>query len=142
MFKRALLSNDKKFLWPMTWFFQAIRMSGATLFPGHEQIEWGFPDVPLCEPNIIFEEMGQSFWSARQPNGFSDFRADWVSTEHFDRRIRFAELIWRAGEPTISTQGIIDNYGFSEATKRLVDSVEDEKSKFILLLCCPEFMEV
>lgn len=141
--KRAVLSDGKKFLWPMTWFFQALRMSGATVFRGHEESEFGFAgDPPLREPHIIFEEMGQNFWSNRQPNGFSDFREDWVSTEHFDRRIRFAELIWRAGKPTISIPQIIENYGFSDATKRLIDSAENDKDKFILLLCCPEFLEV
>lgn len=141
--KRAVASQGKKFLWPLTWFFQALRASDATVFRGYEQIEYGFAGPPpLREPKIIFEEMGQSFWSARQPNGFSDYRADWVSTEHFDRRIRFADLIWKAGEPTVSAEQIIENNGFGDTTKRLIDSAKNEREKLILLLCSAEFMEV
>ncbi len=32
--KRAIASDEAKFIWPMTWLFQVIRLSEATFFKG------------------------------------------------------------------------------------------------------------
>ena len=43
----------------------------------------------------VFEELGQSFWSLRQPDGYSNDKAEWMSAEMFERRVRFADAIYK-----------------------------------------------
>ena len=67
--ERAISSKAPKFQWPMTWLFQVVRLSDASFFKGWDQIEKY--DQGLMEVRKIFEELGQSFWHTRQPNGYS-----------------------------------------------------------------------
>ena len=67
--ERAISSKESKLQWPMTWLFQVIRLSDATFFKGWNQID--VYDEKLMETREIYEELGQSFWHTRQPNGYS-----------------------------------------------------------------------
>ena len=89
----------------------------------------------------LMEELGNSFWSERQPNGFSDRRADWISTEHLDRRIRVANVVFNYAKPQLSAEEIIERNGFGEATRALVAQARIPEEKFMLLACSPEMME-
>ena len=86
--ERAISSTAPKFQWPMTWLFQVVRLSDASFFKGWDQIEKY--DQGLMEVRKIFEELGQSFWHTRQPNGYSSAKSEWLSGEMFERRIRFS----------------------------------------------------
>ncbi len=88
----------------------------------------------------IFEELGQSFWSTRQPNGYSNKKEEWLSGEMFERRIRFADAIYRAGNPKVSSEEIMNRIGANMSTRKLVDSASSGKDKFISLMCSPELM--
>jgi uncharacterized protein (DUF1800 family) len=136
----AILSKEAKFQWPMTWIFQVIRLSGATYIHGWDQI-YNWYDDAIMGNNEIFEELGQSFWVSRQPNGYSSKKEEWLSGEMFERRVRFASAIFRGGDTKHSTEKIMDRIGASNSTRKLVNSVGSSKeNRFIALMCSPELM--
>ena len=138
-------TNVKKFLWPTTWMFQCVRLSGAK-FISDKNRNNGFGEIqnnglPKYEPLGILDEIGHNFWSSRQPDGYSEKKQDWVSTEHFDRRIRIASRIYGAN-PSMSGEEIAEIYGFSDRTKMSISTAKTSEDKFIVALCSPELMEV
>ena len=137
----AANSSGRKFLPPAHWLHQLLRMSGAHLFAGYEEIG-DEPDTLRREPWMIYPELGHDFWSRRQPDGFSDRKADWVSNEHLDRRYRYADVIFRHCNPSLTADEMIDKYDFTESTRKLVQQVKSPHTRFILFACSPEFMEV
>jgi uncharacterized protein (DUF1800 family) len=131
--ERAIMSKDPKFQWPITWLFQVIRLSEASYIPG-----WA---GDLWENSSIFEELGQSFFNNRQPNGYSSNKDEWFSGEMFERRIRFSDAIYKKGGPKFLSADIMDRIGASDVTRRLVMSAgNSQKTKFITLMCSPEIM--
>ena len=136
--ERAISSKESKLQWPMTWLFQVIRLSDATFFKGWNQIE--VYDEKLMETREIYEELGQSFWHTRQPNGYSSAKSEWLSGEMFERRIRFADAIYSAGKPSFNAQQIMSRIGANKTTRDLVNSVAGRKEQFIALMCSPELM--
>jgi len=137
--KLAINAPDAKFLWPMTWLFQVVRLSGATYFKGWENTH--NYNNKLMHTKKVFEELGQSFWSLRQPDGYSNDKAEWLSAEMFERRVRFAEAIYVNGGTRRSANKIMDRIGAAEQTRALVASVgPSPKDQFITLMCSPELM--
>ena len=135
----AIASTETRFLWPMTWLFQVVRLSGATFFQGWEQRHQYSND--LMRTRKVFKELGQSFWSARQPNGYADDPAEWMSAEMFERRLRFAHAIFEKGLVRRSTDKIMHRIGASPATRQLVASVGmSPRDQFVALMCSPELM--
>ena len=152
--ERAIDTKSPKFQWPMNWLFQVIRLSDATYIHGWDEIAGscnhcngnpkndGSRKYPFMQNKEIFLELGQSFWHSRQPNGFSNNKESWISGEMFDRRIKFAEAIFNAGNPQFGANQIMDRIGAHQSTRKLVNSVGDtnEKNRFIALMCSPELM--
>ena len=139
VFALAIEAPEAKFMWPMTWLFQVVRLSGATYFKGWETIN--DYDDDLMSTKRVFKELGQSFWSLRQPNGYSDNKAEWMSSEMFERRIRFAQSIHKNGKPRQSVGQIMDRIGAAQQTRALVASAgTSPEDQFITLMCSPELM--
>ena len=136
--ERAILSKEPKFQWPMIWLFQALRLSNATFIHGWNEL-WTYDDM-LMDNQDIFKELGQGFWHTRQPNGYSSDKNEWLSGEMFERRIRFADAIYKAGKPKVLSTAIMDRFGASMSTRKLVTSAGNERNKFIALMCSPELM--
>ena len=137
--KLAMTATEPKFMWPMTWLFQVVRLSGATYFKGWNEI-YEYQDN-LMDSKEVLEELGQSFWSSRQPNGYSSDKAEWLSAEMFERRIRFADAIYQNGRTRRSVNKIMDRIGATQQTRALVASVgSSPKDQFIALMCSPELM--
>ena len=135
-------SNLRKFLPPNLWIFQLARMSGAKLFVGASEPEEQHGKFHFHGARTIFSELANDYWAPRQPNGFSDLKADWVSNEHFDRRVRYAEFIAEQCSPVLQANEMVKKYGFSDSTASLVSQGKSRVEQFILLACSPEFMEV
>ena len=137
--ERAIDSKEPKFQWPMNWLFQVIRLTDARYFKG-----WSEVDTYLnrtMETRRIFEELGQSFWVTRQPNGYSSKKEDWMSGEMFERRIRFSESIYNSGARIIDPVVIMDRIGANKETRRLLTSLGmSRRNQFIALMCSPELM--
>ena len=92
--ERAFVAQTPKMQWPLTWLFTVLRTSGADLIGGWDDL-YRERRVSAGEARCgkLYREIGQDFWSRRQPNGFSLEAVDWISTEHFDRRLRLAFMI-------------------------------------------------
>jgi uncharacterized protein (DUF1800 family) len=136
----AIKSKEPKFQWPINWLFQVIRLSGATYIHGWDQI-YNWYDDAIMSNHKIFEELGQSFWVSRQPNGYSSKKNEWLSGEMFERRVRFASAIYKGGDTKHSTEKIMDRIGCNNITRSLVDSVGlNQENRFIALMCSPELM--
>ena len=136
----AIKSKEAKFQWPMTWIYQVVRLSGASYFHGWDQV-YNWYDNGIMRNKEVFEELGQSFWATRQPNGYSSKKEEWLSGEMFERRIRFASAIYMGGGTQVSTDKIMDRISANNATRKLVDSVGmSEESRFIALMCSAELM--
>ena len=127
-----------RFQWPLTWYFSLLRCSGATLFPGWEDMK----KHPAFDPNgfRLYREIGQDFWSRRQPNGFSSRANEWVSMEHMDRRVRLASMIASVGAPKFKSHEIIATLKEHSPRSTWISRGENEVEKFTLLACSPEFM--
>ncbi len=138
----AAESPGQRFHWPSIWMIQVLRLSDATLVKGFREIDTENLDEAERRPRSVLEELGNHFWSKRQPNGFSDRKADWVSTEHLDRRIRLANLVFLKGRPARSVDQIILDQGLGASTRDLVSRGRNEQERFVLLMCSPEIMEV
>jgi uncharacterized protein (DUF1800 family) len=131
--ERAIMSKDPKFQWPITWLFQVIRLSEASYFNGWEGELW--------DNQSIFQELGQSFFNSRQPNGYSSQMEEWFSGEMFERRIRFSDAIYTKGRPKFLSAEIMDRIGASDATRKMVMSAgNSQKARFTALMCSPEIM--
>ena len=65
---------------------------------------------------------------------------DWISTEHFDRRLRLAFMIGSKIQNRRPVNEMMDHLAVDEATRRLVEMARDDNDAFILLTCSPAFM--
>jgi uncharacterized protein (DUF1800 family) len=132
-------SRDDKFQWPMNWLFQVIRLSDASYFHGWESVHSGSKN--LMEVDQVFEELGQSFFSERQPNGYSSHKEEWLSGEMLERRLRFASAIHKVGRTKSSPEQIMDRIGANMTTRNLVKSAgQNSNDRFTALMCSPELM--
>ena len=138
----SITSNEKVFLWPTTWCFQVARVTGANIAAGFNEIGEDNMRSHIIDPSRIMSEMGHDFWAERQPNGFSDLKDDWISTEHIDRRIRYAGLLFDFGRPEKDTNYIINQHIKMPALRNKLLSISNERTRFIATLCSPEMMEV
>ena len=129
-----------KLIPPEPWLYQICRISGANLFPGFNNLE---PEGSYeRDPAELLEEAGHWYWSVRQPNGFSNLSADWMSAEYMDRRIRLGRLVSLAGRPTASPESVIAHCGLSKKVVRLIGRASNIHDQYTLLFCSKEFMEV
>jgi len=138
--ERAIISKGDKFQWPITWLFQIIRLSGATFFRGWEEVNNYNKRYNSISAQHIFRELGQYFWSNRQPDGYSSHKSEWLSGEHFERRLRFADSVYNLGNPKLTAEEIMNRMGVSNNTRDLVGGVSGDRRKFVALMCSPELM--
>ena len=139
--ERAFVAQTPKMQWPLTWLFTVLRTSGADLIGGWDDL-YRERQVSAGEARVrqLYREIGQDFWSRRQPNGFSLEAVDWISTEHFDRRLRLAFMIGSKIQNRRPVNEMMDHLAVDEATRRLVETARDDKDAFIILTCSPAFM--
>ncbi len=90
----------RKFQMPETWFLQVARMSGAS-WPGHPgTFDYGFESKPTSaqrQPARVLAELGHKPFRAKQPNGFPDTEAEWLSPEYLVRRLSLINNAKRFG---------------------------------------------
>lgn len=141
LLERAAQSTQPKFQWPFTWLVTVLRMSRANLVQGfdnlHQEIMHHRGEY---RAGALAREIGQDFWSRRQPDGFSLQSADWISPEHFERRMRLAAMIHDHGKPSLLADDLMDLLEVSQATRTLVGKGRTNQDRFVLLTCSSEFM--
>ncbi len=90
----------RKFQMPETWFLQVARMSGAS-WPGHPgTFDYDFESKPTSaqrQPARVLAELGHKPFRAKQPNGFPDTEAEWLSPEYLVRRLSLINNAKRFG---------------------------------------------
>ena len=90
--------RHRKFQMPETWFLQVVRMSG-TPWPGDPKaFEYDFKSKPgpiQRRPERILAELGHRPFRAKQPNGFPDTEAEWLSPEYLVRRLSLINNAYR-----------------------------------------------
>jgi len=134
----AINSKEDKFQWPINWLFQVIRLSDASYFHGWDSIHGNKESMDVED---IFRELGQSFFSERQPNGYSSDKVEWLSGEMLERRLRFASAIHKLGRVKSSPEQIMDRIGANMTTRNLVKSAgKNSTDRFTALMCSPELM--
>ena len=138
---RAAQSTQPKFQWPFTWLVTVLRVSQAHLVQGfdnlHKEILHHRGEY---RAEFLAKEIGQDFWSSRQPDGFSLQSVDWISPEHFERRMRLAAMIHDHGQPSLRADEMMDLLEVSQTTRTLVGKGRTNRDRFILLTCSSEFM--
>ena len=138
---QAMKSQRPKFQWPLTWLFTVLRVSRANLVEGFDDLnKENMGHGGESRIRNLMREIGQDFWSKRQPDGFSLQSADWISPEHFERRMRLAAMIHDHGKPTRLADELMDLFEVSSSTRALVGKGKTSRDRFILLTCCREFM--
>jgi uncharacterized protein (DUF1800 family) len=141
LLERVVLSTQSKIQWPITWLFTVLRSSQANLVQGFDELHTEILEM-RGEYRImtLLEEIGQDFWSRRQPDGYSISGSDWISPEHFERRMRLAAMIHDHGRPARKADELMDLFDVSNSTRELVDKGKTSRQRFVLLACCRELM--
>ena len=129
-------------VWPTTWCFMVLRGLNADIVRGYSEIHGNNMSGYEDSPEWLLSEMGSSFWSRRQPNGFSDDPKDWLSTELLARKIRFAGLAYDRGRNRRTADEFIARMGFSASLNEKLITITNDRSRFIAAACSPEMMEV
>ncbi len=152
---RAAYKPDQKFLWPLVWAWQVMRVTGGHPFMGVEQAFIDYDERLTRQfpsgnhgPNQFFQELGMDvFVEGRTPDGFPEDKAEWVSNEHMDRRLRFSEWVYKraandAEGSRLTPAEIAERQRFSAQTVQVASSFGSDPIFYQLLMCSPEMMEV
>ena len=127
----AFNTDEVKLNWPSTWAYQMSRTHGGIIkFTGDRKAR------------DILMDLGMSFWSVRQPNGYSSKSSDWISQEYLDRRLRYVNFsLWNSRDfqriEEIATRMKIDG-----RTLEAIKSNDNTYERLAILYCSPDFMFV
>ena len=119
---------------PLIWLLQAHKATGAQ------------PTVvqsPGASMALMFKELGQPLDDCPQPNGFSDFAADWLSSSMLDRRVRAAYIVADAAHalPADALGRIADRLmGAGSDAAMAVRNAESPQIGIATLLTSPQFL--
>ncbi len=142
-----------KFQSPEIWFLQSARMLGGE-WPGNPSLfEYNFREKPtgkMRKPARILSEIGHSPFRVKQPNGFPDDMASWLSPEYLVRRLTIAQSAKRIGlidkkRPLKQTilAAIKRNFDDKLFWEELLDGLgsgADTKSLTVAFLCSKEVL--
>lgn len=141
-----------KFLSPETWLLQSARITGST-WPGPpEHFDYDFASKPTYRQKraaVVLRELGHLPFRAKQPNGFPDTAADWVSPEFLVRRLSLINVPTRMGlidrnadAATIVKTAIKKNFDNPEMLLKSQDALGENGSKaaYLVALLCSKRM--
>ena len=140
-------STTKKFQQPETWVLQMVRMFGLYWIPKTERMQYDFKREPTDSQSEIkwaLEELGHLPYRPAQPNGWSDFEADWISPELIIRRLIFASKMATRGlrRDDNNIKAVIrKNFNQYEKIYKLLDSQDDYKNKLAIVCNSPEMLK-
>ena len=147
--------TEEKFLSPETWLIQIARMTGAD-WPGDPQIfEYDFKSkLNYKQKKIkwILAELGHLPYRAKQPNGFPDTEAEWLSQEYLVRRIALVNNptqigLYKNSLPEIDISKKLVNKNFDDP-KELLEVLEkleinnEGSNSLIATLCSRKVLKV
>ena len=144
--------NDQyqKFQNPENWFLQMAKLADFS-WPTSPTImdlyEVGSkPQSAHTQPQGKLYDLGHDPYKAKQPNGFSDFEADWISPELLIRRLVFAkdcfELTKSKNNNFKFYKNIVNkNFNNPERIFNYLEKAKKPYEKQILLFNHPEFLK-
>ena len=145
----------RKFQMPETWFLQVAKMSGAS-WPGHpDTFDYDFKSKPTSaqrQPARVLAELGQKPFRAKQPNGFPDTEAEWLSPEYLVRRLSLINNAKRFGlrpndldMPAFINSVINRNFDAPKELYEFVNGLGDHTSpsnQLVALFCSERMLKV
>ena len=147
--------SEQKFLSPETWLIQITRMTGAD-WPGNPKIfEYDFKsrlNYKQKKISWILGELGHLPFRAKQPNGFPDTEAEWLSQEYLVRRIALVNNptqigLYKNSLPLMDISKKMVNKNFDDP-RELLDILKKLKYKnsnsnpLIAVLCSRKVLKV
>ena len=143
----------RKFQNPENWWLTTINMSGSTYsYPTKEKIIDGHP-LGMKPFGLInwqrwfLEDLGCHPYKQKQPNGYSDFEKDWMSTEMIIRRIMYAKTAFHKYNvddqisDNIHEKIITNNFDNSDEILNIVSRAKTNEEKHIILFNLPEVLK-
>ena len=130
--KVAFEYNDKykKFQTPENWLIQVAKIADLNWPPSPElmdKYELGQrPFDSQREPEWLLQNIGHHPYRAKQPNGWSDHSADWISPELLIRRLVYAKASYNFAK--------MENNKNSEYYVKMVENNFDNPSKIMKYL--------
>ncbi len=130
--KVAFEYNDKykKFQTPENWLIQVAKVADLNWPPSPElmdKYELGQrPFDSQREPEWLLQNIGHHPYRAKQPNGWSDHSADWISPELLIRRLVYAKASYNFAK--------MENNKNSEYYVKMVENNFDNPSKIMKYL--------
>jgi uncharacterized protein (DUF1800 family) len=146
--------NDKykKFQNPENWWLQTINMSGATYaypIPEKRMDTYKLGNIlreDLREPDWMLEDLGYHPYLAQQPNGYSDFSSDWMSTELIIRRLLYAKKAfhrYNSGDQVdqyIHEKIVHNNFDNPDKILKILSKAKSNEEKHMILFNLPEVL--
>ena len=145
-------NKHKKFQNPENWWLQTINMSGATYsYPMPEKKMDRFKlgvlvSDDIQEPNWMLEDLGYHPYRSQQPNGYSDFSSDWMSTELIIRRLMYAKKAFHRYnledqiDDNIHEKIVRDNFDNPDKILKILSKALSNEEKHMILFNLPEVL--
>ena len=150
--KVAFEFNDKhrKFQNPENWWLQMVRMCDLNWPPDEEKMATYIlgkePRAVHKEPKEMLWKMGHNPYKPKQPNGWPDLAADWMSPELMIRRLIFANEGYHKMKPENQNTEFYEkivNKNFDNPNKILdiLNKKAQPEDKHVLLFNLPEVLK-
>ena len=147
--------NDKyrKFQNPENWWLTTINMSGSTYsYPTKVKImdshPLGFkPSGTIQFPDWMLEDIGCHPFRQKQPNGYSDFAKDWMSTELMIRRVMYAKTAFHKYnvkdqiDDNLHERIVRTNFDNPDKILKILSNAKTNEEKHIILFNLPEVLK-
>jgi len=120
----AHADKEEKFQNPEVWLLQAVNITGASWPPPPEEMVYDYKSFPTKgqrAPEIWLKEIGLNPYRAKQPNGWPETMAEWVSPELLIRRFAFARLL--------TLKKLQDKPTFNDLLNANFDNIDEIRSK-------------
>lgn len=146
--------KTQKFQAPETWFLQSARILGLDWPRAPQDFTTDFTAKPTkvqLAPQRLLRELGHLPFRAKQPNGFPDTEAEWMSPEYLIRRLgvarRITELLrldTRPARPSAYLKAVLArNFEETDRLDTLLRLSGEDRldSRIMLLVCSPEGLQ-
>jgi len=100
----------------------------------------------LREPDWMLEDLGYHPYRAKQPNGYSDFSSDWMSTELIIRRLLYAKKAFHRYnledqiDQHIHEKIVRTNFDNPDKILKILSKAKSNEEKHMILFNLPEVL--
>ena len=100
----------------------------------------------LREPDWMLEDLGYHPYLSQQPNGYSDFSSDWMSTELIIRRLLHAKkafhhyIILDQYDDTIHEKIVRTKFDNPDKILKILSKAKSNEEKHMILFNLPEVL--